>query len=999
MTIERRLSMSFQTERPKSTAEMIAELKESKLERKSNRRAILESFNAKKEADQRSSILESAQAEIEEEALANEHIESIRDRRREERAVKESSLNRLTLLESAKKITMNKVLFEMVYDAYWLDDDVKRESIQETYNEYCNVLALVESLCGESKTKDGDKTEFIKNVESVVEEACKKAVDRIIKEQKDSGDPTKEFEFTSEEESDLDKKLNELGRDEIVDLVKKKVLTVVQDERKSGKEKAEMLKELDKTDDDDCDNNNDENEEDPIEEGAIGIAMGIGAATIVGTTVACLGLENKERSAIKKAVKIYEEKENPKIKLSSLTSEIFELDKDGEKTDAKLTGIKKFLNGNSKRAKVWTTSSGEYVCSNVHYSKIAGIKVSAGISNYGLATIVGSPNKITYRLYDINKKYKKDEAYLCAAMCLADGVMNEHTLTFVKAVKKKYPDEFTDTNVKFFGKSLEGTEYEEYGEEPIEEGAMGDGIVKLFNKMKKSANHIRYTHKSNSTKRMGTDSEIEAAIRVYDKYSPTKFKRKDLQFIVLTQSNPKFEEMCKLVTDIDPERVFSIMNISYTPDKIIIASLIIYDLNDNGAGNCTTSFCPNYGITDDDKLYLTAILLNRYHGNPKSISYTNKFIDLVKTTYSEEMTSMLKKTVTEGVDYDSDFDVVEEGFFSNIKNDIKNNMKHNKDLNDVSKYLNLFGKDCAGLIYEADRLERKREYDAAIKKYNEYISIIKQKQKDADKYIKEKGYSGAVAQAVRTGLTHEINLTKSYIAQCNEKKKKSVSEGVEYDSDFDVVVEGVAGFFKHLKARNIAQKKVLYKLPLQKVCGPIAKEAIELRKKGDYDGALKKYREFISSVQSMKKQADKIISENGYDSDVKTEIYGMLDYEINEAKKIIAEIQEEQKKKSVSENYRVALESMIAQKQRRSLRNSMGGTLFESFMIANSNSIRDEAIMEGVDIDTDSTMNAALIETILQYTVLETLNTTKLYKFTSSDVMKLRAHNRSTLRN
>ena len=258
--------MSFQTERPKSTAQMIAELKESKLERTSNRKALLENFNAKKLSDERQSVLEATQAEVEEKALKNEHIESIRDRRREERAVKESSLNRLTLLESAKKITMNKVLFEMVYDAYWLDDAVKRESIQETYNEYKNVLGLVESVCGDSKTKDEDKTEFIKNVETGVEEACKKAVDRIVKEQKDSGEPDKEFEFTSEEESELDEKLSELGRDELVELIKKKVLTVVQDERKSGKEKAELLKELDDNGDEEEDDEEIEDEEDSDKE-------------------------------------------------------------------------------------------------------------------------------------------------------------------------------------------------------------------------------------------------------------------------------------------------------------------------------------------------------------------------------------------------------------------------------------------------------------------------------------------------------------------------------------------------------------------------------------------------------------------------------------------------------------------------------------------------------------------------------------------------------------
>lgn len=667
--------MSFQTERPKSTTEMIAELKESKLERKSNRKALLESYNSKKASTERQSLLEATQAEVEEKALKNEHIESIRERRREQKAIKESALNSLALLESAKRITMNKVLFEMVYDAYWLDDDVKKASIQETYNEYRNVVKLVESVCGDSKTKDNEKTEFIKNVESVVEEACKKAVDRIVKEQKESGEPTKEFEFTSEEESDLDKKLSELGRDEIVDLVKKKVLTVVQDERKSGKEKAEMLKELD--------NDKDENVEN---EG---------------------GSENDESD-----------------------------DKDGD--------------------------------------------------------------------------------------------------------------------------------------EPVEEGVMGDNIQKAFNKLKKAGNHIVYSRKSVSTKRIGEDTELEAAIRVYEKYSSTKFKRKDLKFVPVTDANPEFENICKTMTDEDPKKIFVVVGLNHQPTKEVVASFMVLNLMDDGTGDCMISF--RTGTSDEDKEYLAAILLNRYHGKPKAWSGIDKFIERMKEEYPEEMGKEMKRTVTEAMSYTEE-EPVEEGVREFFKT-LKNNARHNKQVNDVGKHLNLFGKDCAGVFMNASKLQAKRQYDEAIKEYQHYISIIKEKQMDANKYIKEKGYDSAVSQAIKTGLTQEINLTKSYIEQCKVGKK------------------------------NIG----------------------------------------------------------------------------------------------VSENYQATLESMIAQKQKRALRNSMGGTLFESLMIANSNSIRDEAIMEGADIDSGSTMNAALIESILQYTVLETLNTTKLYKFTSSDVVKLRSYNRSTLR-
>ena len=240
--------MSFHTERPVSTEAAIAAIRSRQAQRVANQRALLENFKAEQTETQNQALLESVQAQTEENSKNEATLDSMKKKGAIRRAVKEATVGRLSLLENAKAITMNKVLFEMVYDAYWLDDNVKRTSVQETYNAYKDTMAVIESVCGGAKTSDDNKSKFIKAVEAVVEEVCQKATDRILQEAKETGNPDIQFNFTTEEESELDQKLSELGKDEIVELVRSKVLTVVQDEKRAGKEKAELMKELETAD-------------------------------------------------------------------------------------------------------------------------------------------------------------------------------------------------------------------------------------------------------------------------------------------------------------------------------------------------------------------------------------------------------------------------------------------------------------------------------------------------------------------------------------------------------------------------------------------------------------------------------------------------------------------------------------------------------------------------------------------------------------------------------
>lgn len=236
--------MNFQTTRQKSVKESIEELRERSTTMKTNRKALMESTANELDKKHNAVMLEALKLENETTSQNSAVLENMKQKRSRELLTRKTTIDRMGLLESAKEMTMNKVLFEIVYEAYWLDDSVKQSTIKETYNAYKDTLSVVDNVCLESKVQNGNKSKFIKAVESVVEQVCEKAVSRILLEAKESGDTDIKFNFTAEEESELDEKLSELGKDDIVEMVKNKVLSVVQDEKRAGKEKAEMLKEI-----------------------------------------------------------------------------------------------------------------------------------------------------------------------------------------------------------------------------------------------------------------------------------------------------------------------------------------------------------------------------------------------------------------------------------------------------------------------------------------------------------------------------------------------------------------------------------------------------------------------------------------------------------------------------------------------------------------------------------------------------------------------------------
>lgn len=203
----------------------------------------------------------------------------------------------------------------------------------------------------------------------------------------------------------------------------------------------------------------------------MGFAVGRIFTVVLGVIVVCSILKEKERVDLKKALKVYEAKESPAVKLSLLSPRLYELDRADRPTQYELVGIKRFLNKKSRRAEVWSLPSGEYVCSNIVY------KGTTGYTEYpdGGGYTVTDTKKTSHRLYDVNPKYKKDAAYLCATMCLVDGVSNKSILGFVEDIKNKYPEEFKRTKVKLLGKSLEGMGFDEEGcEEGCSKKSVGE---------------------------------------------------------------------------------------------------------------------------------------------------------------------------------------------------------------------------------------------------------------------------------------------------------------------------------------------------------------------------------------------------------------------------------------------------------------------------------------------------------------------------------------------
>ena len=217
--------------------------------RREKRNSILESIKADEKAADEKKKLDEVDKMEEEKKVTESAINNLMNRRTESR--KNQSLVALEnrLLKKGFETTYNSVLFEMAYKGMWIDNDAMTtnniHSMFETFMDIKNDL---------DKTFPNPVNEsiLITNLKNDVMSVVKKAVNRIITEAKDCKSASScedldsiDFNLNKEEDDELTD-LTKLTSDQIGELIKNKVLAVVQDEEKSGKAKADMFEEMDK---------------------------------------------------------------------------------------------------------------------------------------------------------------------------------------------------------------------------------------------------------------------------------------------------------------------------------------------------------------------------------------------------------------------------------------------------------------------------------------------------------------------------------------------------------------------------------------------------------------------------------------------------------------------------------------------------------------------------------------------------------------------------------
>lgn len=237
----------FTSNRPENSDEALEKIIKLKSDRRSNINSITEEFHQEAESKLRKKELDEQDKEVEDKKVLEANLYLSRSRRSDNIKKQKVSLLEKTLIDNNEKELFNQVIFEMVYNAYWLDDTVKENAdITALYNTYNAVKESVAKILPESSSI------FIDEVKNVVHSICEKSAARITSEVKDEIElkdiediDEVNFNLSEVEEIELSDNLSELGKEDIEQLVKDKVLSVVQDEKQAGEEKQKLFKEID----------------------------------------------------------------------------------------------------------------------------------------------------------------------------------------------------------------------------------------------------------------------------------------------------------------------------------------------------------------------------------------------------------------------------------------------------------------------------------------------------------------------------------------------------------------------------------------------------------------------------------------------------------------------------------------------------------------------------------------------------------------------------------
>lgn len=240
---------TFQTERPSDIYEKQRAIAEANRRRKEFLRNSIDQEKMKRQADAITESVNTIDATNESKQIS-ELQQKRMDRLASQRLNELSFMLEKRLVEEGYNKCFNTAIFNIVYEACWIDDDVKKATVGQMVDAYKRVVEVLEES-GIEKTPSSQDNAFIANVKEVAMEAAKKTAKRIAKDTSDSKEANGpetikavKFDMTEEESKDLQTNLADLGPDEISELVKDKVLTVIQDEQKTGEKKAQIFNEI-----------------------------------------------------------------------------------------------------------------------------------------------------------------------------------------------------------------------------------------------------------------------------------------------------------------------------------------------------------------------------------------------------------------------------------------------------------------------------------------------------------------------------------------------------------------------------------------------------------------------------------------------------------------------------------------------------------------------------------------------------------------------------------
>ena len=233
----------FNTSRQLSVEERVQALAAQKANRASARTSLMEAAtdaeNKKKTEDELAKI----DSDHEKDVAKEQRLEKLQEttfaaNRRHDMMALESRL-----FQEGRQVLWNKILFETVYEANWVDNSVKQQIIQPMYETFESTMGFLKKTIPGAFTKN--PTRLLEAMDTIVTETAKKAAKRITEEAgADVGSQPDRipFNINQDEEDEFDKSLADLSTDEIADKVKAKVLTVVQDEKKAARTKADTMK-------------------------------------------------------------------------------------------------------------------------------------------------------------------------------------------------------------------------------------------------------------------------------------------------------------------------------------------------------------------------------------------------------------------------------------------------------------------------------------------------------------------------------------------------------------------------------------------------------------------------------------------------------------------------------------------------------------------------------------------------------------------------------------